>query len=51
MRRIKFGIYSDTAKERDDYRLKRCSEAIKKARKAAEVLILHSGVRIITDGV
>lgn len=37
MRGIKFGIYSDSAKERDDYRLKRCAEAIKKARKDAGI--------------
>jgi hypothetical protein len=37
MRRIRFSIYSDSAKERDDCRLKRCSEAIKKARKNAGI--------------
>lgn len=37
MRRIRFGIYSDVGKQRDEYRMKRCREAIEKARKDAGI--------------
>jgi hypothetical protein len=41
MRRIRFSIYSDIGKQRDEYRMQRFNESLQKARKANDPVKLH----------